>query len=172
MRIAIVGNSGSGKSTLAHAIAHERGWPALDLDTLAWEPQKVAVPRDAAAARADVECFCDEHSDWIVEGCYADLIAASLRHAPLLIFIDPGADQCVANCRRRPWEAHKFRSKAEQDEKLAYLLDWVRDYYVRDGSMSLKAHEALFRSYTGPKRRVQDISVPRSELLAAILRIT
>lgn len=166
MRIAIVGNSGSGKSTLARAIAHDRGWPVLDLDTIAWEPQTIAVARDPAAARADVERFCAECTDWIIEGCYADLIAASLGHSPLLVFMDPGLEQCLANCRQRPWEAHKFRSKAEQDEKLAFLLAWVRDYYVREGSMSLREHEALFRSYGGPKRRLGELD---SHMLAELI---
>jgi adenylate kinase family enzyme len=147
-----------GKSTLAQAIAHERGWPILDLDAVAWERQKVAVARDAGAAREDVARFCADHTDWIVEGCYGDLIAEALHYSPLLIFMDPGLEQCLANCRRRPWEAHKFRSKAEQDEKLAALLTWVRDYYVRGGSMSLDAHEALFLSYARRKQRLRHSS--------------
>ena len=155
MRIAIGGNSGSGKSTLASALAQESGWPVLDLDSVAWESNQIAVARDAAAARADVERFCTEHSDWIVEGCYADLIAISLGHSPLLVFLDPGMEQCLAHCRQRPWEPHKYQSKAEQDEKLAFLLTWVRDYYVRDGSLSLQAHAALFGAYAGPKRRLR-----------------
>ena len=165
MRIAIIGNSGSGKSTLARAIARERGWPVLDLDTVAWEPGKIAVPRDPVAARQDVERFCADHSDWIVEGCYADLIAASLRDSPLLMFMDPGMEQCLANCRGRAWEPHKYASKAEQDEKLSFLLTWVREYYERDGSTSLKAHDALYSSYAGPKRRLRDPAVLQSDLL-------
>ena len=166
MRIAIIGNSGSGKSTLARAIARERGWPVLDLDTVVWEPKKIAVPRDPVAAREDVERFCAANADWILEGCYADLIGESLRHSPLLIFMDPGVEQCLANCRGRAWEPHKYASKAEQDEKLAFLLTWVRDYYERDGSTSLKDHEALYLSYAGPKRRLHDTSILQSDLLA------
>lgn len=154
MKVAIIGNSGSGKSRLAQAIAGERRWSVLDLDTVAWEPQKVAVPRAEADAQRDVETFCAVHGDWIVEGCYAELIAISLCHSPLLVFVNPGMEQCLENCRRRPWEAHKFRSKAEQDERLAFLLTWVREYYVRDGSLSLRAHQVLFEGYLGPKRRL------------------
>ncbi|MGH8220324.1 MAG: shikimate kinase [Steroidobacteraceae bacterium] len=126
----------------------------LDLDTVAWEPQKVAVGRAEMDARRDVEAFCATNDGWIVEGCYAELVAISLHHSPLLILLDPGMEQCLENCRGRPWEAHKFRSKAEQDEKLDFLLSWVREYYTRDGSLSLRAHEAIFERYHGPKRRV------------------
>lgn len=167
MRIAIVGNSGSGKSTLSQAIAREHAWPRLDLDTVAWEPQKIAVPRDSADAKADVERFCAGHQDWIVEGCYAELIAVSLRHSPLLIFLDPGSDQCLANCRERPWESHKFRAKAEQDRMLPLLLNWVREYYTRDGPMSLLAHESLYQAYIGPKHRLQQPTVRVSDVLVA-----
>lgn len=167
MRIAIVGNSGSGKSTLSHALALERPWPQLDLDTVAWEPQKIAAPRASADAQSDVERFCAGHSNWIVEGCYHDLIAVSLRHSPLLIFLDPGVERCVENCRNRPWEPHKFKSQAEQNDKLTFLLNWVREYYTRDGPMSLQAHEGLFRTYLGPKQRLRQSLVLVSDVLAA-----
>ena len=164
-RIAIVGNSGSGKSTLASAIAQGRGWPTLDLDTVAWEPEKVAVARSEAAARVDVERFCTSREEWIVEGCYANLVAVSLRHSPLLVFMHPGMERCLENCRRRPWEAHKFRSRAEQDERLEALLAWVRDYYTRSGPLSLEAHEALFERYPGPKRRFTEPIVSAADVL-------
>ena len=168
MRVAIVGNSGSGKSTLARAIAGERLFPVLDLDTVAWEPQKIAVPRPAGDAQRDVKTFCALHRDWVVEGCYAELVAVSLDHSPLLIFLDPGMAQCLENCRRRPWEAHKFRSEAEQNERLAFLLNWVREYYTRDDSLSLCAHEVLFQSYLGPKRRLTTQVVRVADVLDAL----
>jgi adenylate kinase family enzyme len=68
MRIAIIGNSGSGKSTLAS----RSETPTLDLDTLVWEPNKVAVPRDPEIVIADLEQYCKSHSNWIIEGCYAN----------------------------------------------------------------------------------------------------
>ncbi|HEX4049414.1 MAG TPA: hypothetical protein VHY19_00850 [Steroidobacteraceae bacterium] len=167
MKVAIIGNAGSGKSTLARAIFQERRWPVLDLDTLAWEPQKDAVPRAEADARRDVEAFCDAHSNWIVEGCYAEFVTAALRHSPLLVFLEPGMEQCLENCRRRPWEAHKFGSKTEQDEKLAFLLSWVREYYTRDGSLSLRAHETLYEHYLGPKRRLTKAAVRPCDVLGS-----
>jgi adenylate kinase family enzyme len=151
MRIAILGNSGSGKSTLAHAIASRFGLEALDLDRFAWEPGRIAVARDPEAARADVAAFCAAHEGWVIEGCYAHLIQATLAATPRLLFLEPGVDTCLAHCHQRPWEPHKYASKADQDEKLAFLLAWVREYYSRDGDLSLKAHQALFDDYPGPK---------------------
>jgi adenylate kinase family enzyme len=154
MRVAIVGNSGSGKSTLAREIAAVHSIVSLDLDTVAWEPGKIAVARPADTAAADVRAFCSAQESWVVEGCYAALVGHALERSPILLFIEPGVDACIANCRSRPWEPHKYASKAEQDEKLEFLLAWVREYYSRDGDLSLSAHRALFDAYRGPKLRL------------------
>lgn len=169
MRIAIIGNSGSGKSTLARQLADERAADILDLDTVAWEPGQVAVPREPAVAAGDVRAFCAGRDRWIVEGCYASLIEATFGYSPLLLFVEPGLEACLANCRRRPWEPHKYASREEQDARLDFLLDWVRDYYSRDGELSLAGHERLFDGYAGPRLRVTG---PVSQgLLADILKL-
>lgn len=152
MRVVILGNSGSGKSTLAKRLSAESGADVLDLDTVVWEPGKIAVPRAPGAALADMEAFCAARESWIVEGCYGDLAAAALRHGPELVLVDPGEEECLRRCRARPWEPHKYASKAEQDSKLEFLLTWVSDYYRRDGDMSQKAHRAVYDGYAGPKR--------------------
>jgi len=162
MRIAIIGNSGSGKSTLAAEIARMRAIASLDLDTVAWEPGQVAVPRDPAIARADLAAFCAAHGAWVVEGCYAGLVRELLAYRPQLLFLDPGVDVCLTHCRSRPWEPHKYKSKVEQDEKLAFLLSWVRDYYTRDGELSLRAHQSLFDGYDGPKQKFTTPPDPQS----------
>lgn len=154
MRIAILGNSGSGKSTLARALAHAHDLVTLDLDTVAWEPDKIAVPRDPALAMAQVRSFCEDTAFWVVEGCYAGLTRAALPHASLLLFLDPGVRACIANCHSRPWEPHKFKSPEEQDRHFAPLLDWVSDYYARDGDASLHEHQRVFDAFEGPKHRL------------------
>ncbi|MBM3787842.1 MAG: shikimate kinase [Acidobacteria bacterium] len=148
MRVAIVGNSGSGKSTLARTFAP----PVLDLDTIFWEPGKVAAARDPAQSASLVREFCSAHAEWVVEGCYASLIRIALEFEPELILLDPGLERCLANCRARPWEPHKYASLEEQNRHLDFLLEWVAAYYSRDDEMSRTAHEALFVQYGGPKR--------------------
>lgn len=162
MRLAILGNSGSGKSTLARSLAQRHGLALLDLDTVAWEPGQVAQPRDPQTARAEVQRFCQTSTRWVVEGCYASLVQAALAQGAderdaqrvELLFLNPGEAVCLDNCRLRPWEPHKYASKARQDENLPSLLSWVSDYYRRDGEMSLRGHQALFDAYNGPKRLV------------------
>ncbi len=169
VRIAIVGNSGSGKSTLARQLADGRTVSVLDLDTVAWEAGQVAVPRDPVAAASDVHNFCTTRDQWIVEGCYASLIQATFGSSPLLLFVEPGLEACLANCRSRPWEPHKYASKVEQDARLDFLLDWVRDYYSRDGDLSRAGHQRLFDGYAGPRLKVTGRASPG--LLADILKL-
>lgn len=157
MRVAIVGNSGSGKSTLAHRLVANSSIPMLDLDTIAWEPDQVAVPRVAESAHADLRNFCNSNEQWIVEGCYAGLVEAALSFDAHLIVLEPGLKQCISNCRARPWEPHKYSSKEEQDRKLSYLLNWVQEYYSRDGDMSLSAHRVIFERYEGPKEWLSEM---------------
>jgi adenylate kinase family enzyme len=157
MRIAILGNSGSGKSTLAAWLSARSGAALLDLDSVAWVPGEIAVARPTEHALADVQSFCSSNGQWVVEGCYASLIERALLLRPLLLFLNPGVDHCIANCQARPWEPHKYRSKQEQDERLEYLLAWVREYYYRDGENSFIAHRSCFDSYTGRKQEVTDV---------------
>lgn len=152
-RIAIFGNAGSGKSTLARALAQE-DLPVLDLDTIAWEPGSFARLRPQRDLLGEVERFCSSRAGWIVEGCYGDLIAAVLSWRPELIFMNPGEAVCLAHCRKRPWEPHKYRTKAEQDAHLQTLLAWVSAYYTGAGSLSLAGHRAIFDGYDGPKREI------------------
>lgn len=155
MKIAIIGNSGSGKSTQARKLAVSSATAILDLDVVFWEPDGLEE-RPSAERIADVRNFCRTHDSWIIEGCYTDLIEASFPWRPELIFMDPGKEVCISNCRRRPHESHKFPTKEAQDEKLDSLISWVSAYYHRDDLMSYRAHIALFGGYKGPKRRVQN----------------
>jgi len=151
MRVAILGNSGSGKTTLARRLSERGDVALLDLDTVAWEPGKAVVARSPELASADVRAFCNANASWVVEGCYATLVKAALEFSPRLIFLNPGEARCIANCRARPWEPHKYTSKQEQDERLSFLLSWVSEYYRRDGDLSLAGHRQCFDEYAGPK---------------------
>jgi len=156
MRISIIGNSGSGKSTLAARLAQTYGLPLLELDAVVWELGKIGVQRDMDLAAADVAAFCSANAQWVVEGCYASLTRASLPFRPQLVFLDPGVERCTLHCRSRPWERHKYASKEEQDKYLDFLLNWVSEYYTREGDMSHREHLALYEGYAGPKQRLTE----------------
>ena len=165
MRVAILGYSGSGKTTFARWLVQQKGAALLDLDTVAWEPGEIAVPRSEATAIRDVQAFCTSNPSWVLEGCYSNLVAVALEFSPRLVFLNPGETTCLANCHARPWEPSKYASKDEQDDRLPTLLSWVREYYTRDDSMSLSAHAALYSAYSGAKSEFT--SSPRLEPPAA-----
>lgn len=151
-RIVVIGNSGAGKSTYAKAIATRDGLAHLDLDTIAWEPALPPTRRPVSASAAAIDAFRSAHGAWIMEGCYADLAAIALVHATRLVFLNPGAEACVAHCRARPWESHKYASASAQDRNLPMLLDWVRGYATRDDACSLRRHRELFDGFAGDRR--------------------
>jgi adenylate kinase family enzyme len=154
-RIVIIGNSGSGKSTLAKALADRHGLAHLDLDTIAWAPSTPSTPprrRALAESAAAIADFHAGHPGWVMEGCYADLAELALAHASRLVFLNPGIHACVAHCRARPWEPHKYSSPAAQDRNLAMLVEWVRGYATRDDEFSLRRHRDVFEGFGGDKQ--------------------
>ena len=151
LRVVILGNSGSGKSTLAHALARESSLPHLDLDTLAWDPVNPTTRRRLDESLAGIAAFVDAHQSWVVEGCYADLLASAAEHCTRLIFLNPGIEACVDNCLSRPWEPHKYPSLEAQNGNLEMLLSWVRDCETRQDEFSLQAHRRLFGDFGGDK---------------------
>jgi adenylate kinase family enzyme len=153
-RMVLFGNAGSGKSTYALHLAKSQGLAHMDLDTIVWEPGKVAVPRAAKTVQEDVNRFVESHPRWVIEGCYSEWVELASGHCTELVFLNPGEEVCLAHCRARPWEPHKFASRAEQDKMLDFLLGWVRDYYTREDSCSLVSHQRLFRAFNGRKREI------------------
>ncbi len=149
-RIVIFGNSGSGKSTMARHLSGELGVPHLDLDQLAWSAPGVRKPLSESARQ--IQAFTAANPAWVAEGCYGDLLELVLPQALEVRFLNPGTEACVANCLARPWEPEKYSSKEEQDSRLAFLIDWVREYESRTDEYSLTKHRALFDAFHGAKR--------------------
>jgi len=153
-RLVVLGNAGSGKSTLAARLARSERLHHLDLDTLAWEPVMPPQRRAVADSARDITGFLDAHDRWVIEGCYADLLAVALPRSTQLVFLNPGIEACVANARLRPWEPHKYPSKQAQDANLEMLIGWIRDYEARRDGFSLAAHRALFDGFAGDKHEL------------------
>lgn len=152
MRVTILGNSGSGKSTLARRLCEHTGAALLELDSIVWEPGKIAVLRPRRDIEVDLGAFLASHPSWVIEGCYGELAQQTLALRPLLLFLNPGEQVCVENNQRRPWEPHKYASAEAQAAMLEPLLSWVRGYYTRDDAWSLKTHQAVFQGYPGPRQ--------------------
>ncbi len=150
-RVLIFGNSGAGKSTLAKELAESDALAHLDLDTLAWLPSPTPERRPLVEAKADIDQFIADHDNWVIEGCYADLIALAAPEATEAFFMDLPIGACIANAQVRPWEPHKYESREAQDAQLPMLLEWIAEYENREGPFSRAAHQSLFEGFTRRK---------------------
>jgi adenylate kinase family enzyme len=153
-KILIFGNSGSGKSTLAKRICSTEGMAHLDLDILAWRPttppERVSLEDSAEA----ISGFLKANQAWVIEGCYSDLLEIAAPYSNECIFMNLPVEACIENARKRPWEPHKYESKAAQDNNLDMLVDWISQYSTRTDTFSQLAHTRLYENYPGKKRVV------------------
>lgn len=157
MKVILLGNAGAGKSTMARQIIGGANIPRLSLDMIAWDEGPKRKPLEASLRQ--LRDFIQANDQWIIEGCYSDLVEAALPYCTELRFLNPGIEICIAHCHRRPWEPEKFSSPEEQETMLDQLIRWVRDYDLRDDEFGLKRHRQLFNSFAGRKREYTSVSL-------------
>ena len=152
-RIVIFGNSGSGKSTLAKKYSVRYNLSHLDLDAVAWKKTVPPERRAIEESTIDIKKFLNTNPKWVIEGCYSDLLSIVIKQASKIIFLNPGTETCINNCRKRPWEPHKYTSIEEQNKNLEMLLSWVTDYTNRNDEFSFQSHDKLFNEFPGHKEQ-------------------
>lgn len=153
-KVIIFGNSASGKSSLAKHLALKHQLAHLDLDTVAWLDELPPKRCSLSESLAKIKQFIAAHEQWLIEGCYSDIIEQLLGECIEMIFLDLPVEQCVANAKSRPWEPHKYKTKAEQDDNLSMLIDWIEQYDSRADVFSKSAHERLYQNFNGKKQRI------------------
>jgi adenylate kinase family enzyme len=146
-RIIVFGNSGSGKSTIAKKLCQKYNLTHLDLDILAWLPSTPPQRMPVLESKSKINLFLKENDNWVIEGCYTDLIELVIPNSTEAIFMNLPIEMCIKNARNRPWEPHKYKSKAVQDENLEMLLKWIKDYVNRTDTFSESSHKNLFEKY-------------------------
>jgi adenylate kinase family enzyme len=157
MKVLVFGNSGSGKSTYARALATREGLAHLDLDSIVWEPGKIAVQRPRESVVASLKSFIDSQTAWVIEGCYGGLVRAASVHCTLLVFLNRGMDACLANNLRRPWEPHKYASLELHNTTRSQLQERVAGYYERADAWSYRVHREIFDAFAGPKVKYREV---------------
>ena len=151
-----MGNAGAGKSTMVGRLIGSADIPHLSLDEIAWDQGPVRKSLDESQTL--LRQFINANEQWIIEGCYGDLIEAALPSCTELRFLNPGVETCVAHCKRRPWEPSKFSSTEQQDAMLSHLIQWVQEYETRDDEYGLKRHRQVFDRFLGPKKEYRSIA--------------
>jgi adenylate kinase family enzyme len=155
MRVILLGNAGAGKSTMARRLIGDRNIARLSLDEIAWDQRAERKPFEESLRL--LREFLHSNEQWVIEGCYSDLVEAALPHCTELRFLNPGVDTCVAHCNSRPWEPTKFSSPEEQQAMLTSLLTWVREYERRDDEYGLRRHRQIYEQFHGPKREYTSV---------------
>ena len=150
MRLILLGNAGAGKSTVARRLIGSADIPRLSLDEIAWD--QGTRRKSLAESLTLLYQFLGAKDQWVIEGCYGDLIEAALPHCTELRFLNPGIETCVAHCNRRPWEPSKFSSAEQQNAMLDQLIQWVKEYETRNDEYGLKRHRQIFDNFSGTKR--------------------
>jgi hypothetical protein len=79
------------------------------------------------------------------------LLAQTLAKCSEIIFMNLPIELCITNAKNRPWEPHKYESKAAQDANLAILIDWIAQYDQRTDTFSKLAHQQLYDEFAGKK---------------------
>jgi adenylate kinase family enzyme len=150
--ILIFGNSASGKLTLAKKLCRTSGLAHLDLDLLAWQPSSPPQRMPVEASAIKIHEFMGSHKDWVIEGCYTDLLEIAAPHSTDMIFMQLPVEACIENAKRRPWKPHKYQTAQAQDANLQMLLEWIAEYPSSTDTFSQSSHLALYQQYTGQKR--------------------
>jgi adenylate kinase family enzyme len=141
---------------MAKHLAQKHQLTHFDLDTIAWLPTEPPSRAPLDSCRQQLEAFTHANKDWVIEGCYADLLALLAGHANEMVFLNIPVQQCVDNAKARPWEPHKYPSKAAQDENLEMLIAWISEYPHRDDELSFAAHQKLFDMFDGHKHMLTE----------------
>ncbi len=148
----IFGNSGSGKSTLAKKIGTQTNAAHLDLDSIAWQATSPPTRKPIAESNMLINNFTNINDNWVVEGCYSDLLSLVMDKAGEIIFLNLSVEDCIKNAKSRSWEPHKYESKEAQDSNLEMLIEWITQYPDREDCFSQKEHAKLFHSFSGKKQ--------------------
>ncbi len=151
-KVLVFGNSASGKSTLAKRLAASQQLAHLDLDLLAWQATNPPTRAPLVESAKAIESFMRQHKYWVVEGCYSDLLKVAEHKSTEIIYMNLSVEDCIINANNRPWEPHKYASKAEQDTNLTMLIQWISQYEIRDDNFSKAAHLEFYQNYTGVKK--------------------
>ncbi|MDP7591789.1 MAG: shikimate kinase [Litorilituus sp.] len=150
-KVVLFGNSASGKSTLAKQMELINNLAHLDLDTVAWRPTMPPERLSISESKKAINDFITTNNTWVIEGCYSDLLELVIGQADEIVFLNLPITACIENAKNRPWEPHKYVSKAAQDENLEMLVDWISQYADRTDTFSKIAHEKLFDDFQGKK---------------------
>jgi adenylate kinase family enzyme len=106
-RVVILGRGAAGKTTLAKRLGEITRLPVIELDSIFWQPDLMATPRDRWEV---VQQKLAAEGRWIMDGDLGpyDVVEVRLRAADTIIFLDFSLVRCAWRALRRSWERADF----------------------------------------------------------------
>jgi adenylate kinase family enzyme len=107
-RVVILGRGGAGKSVLARKLSELTGLPAVELDSLFWQPGPSSAPAEVWGA-GHQKLIAGER--WIIDGDlgpYDAGLASRLAAADTIIILDFGFLRCAWRSLRRGREQAEY----------------------------------------------------------------
>ena len=148
-RLCILGPSNSGKSTLAHAIAHQRGCPAVHLDQLYHLPHTRWQPRPEAQFLALHRAAIQEER-WVMEGNYTRCLTERLERATGVILLDIALPQMLLRyVRRTLFERERVGGIAMGNQRDRITLEMLK-YLMVTTPQNRKRHRQCLAGCTLP----------------------
>lgn len=118
---------------------------------MAWKNTQPPSRKPLVESANEISIFLANNNQWVIEGCYTDLLTLAIKEANKLFFLNPSIETCIDNCRKRPWEPHKYASAELQNKNLEMLLEWVKQYSKKDDEFFLTSHQKLYDEFLGDK---------------------
>ncbi len=150
-RIHIIGPAGSGKTELALRLSNLLGFPAFNLDHLAFIDAAEGTfeqPRSRIERLSAVEDYSKLPS-WIAEGTYFSWVGKSFKNADIIVYLNSPHHIRAYNLRQR----HSSLSNNDSNTRLNYLLEQSSSFdSLYNGRISgfLQPFHGKLKEFTGP----------------------
>ncbi|MDP7322249.1 MAG: hypothetical protein QF441_16720 [Bacteriovoracaceae bacterium] len=167
MKLIILGNSGSGKSWLGKKLAQQLDCNLIEMDKLFWEPGGFNKKRDPELVKKALQSSTSTDR-WICEGVFGRIADLAIERASMVILLDLAWEDCKKNLMNRGPNYEDCHSPSQADKSFEELLNWAKDYSIRENHTSRNYHYNQYNNFDGEKL----ILKTRDDVNDFLIRIT
>ncbi|MCB0414322.1 MAG: hypothetical protein KDD50_08320 [Bdellovibrionales bacterium] len=150
MKAIILGNSGSGKSWLGRKLSNIVRCNLIEMDKVFWEPGGFNKKRDSGILREEILKSTSSDS-WVCEGVFGRIADLATPNANTIVLLDLSWDDCKKNLINRGPNYEDCQSESQAEQAFIELIDWAKDYSIRENHTSRKYHHDIYSVFEGEK---------------------